>query len=175
MPGAWKAFGDRLMGVLVGALLVAAIGANGALVWTLTRQLVVGMPLPEAELPVVILGVELEAERVREHGELTYAVEYIRTRSDCVGAGVTRWLISASGWQHRLDSDAADNLFTEPGHNLARVSLRLPPLPARGGRSWRLMSTLSYECDDGMRHVRFRTPYFEIIAGSMGDDGAADR
>jgi hypothetical protein len=171
--GAWKAFGDRLVGV--GALLVAAIGANGALVWTLTRQVVVGMPAPEAERPVVILGIELEAERVREHGELTYVVEYIRTRSDCVGAGVTRWLISASGWQHRLDSDAASNLFTEPGHNLVRVSLRLPPLPARGGRSWRLMSTLSYECDEGMRHVRFRTPYFEIVAGSPGDDGVADR
>ena len=37
------------------------------------------------------------------------------------------------------------------------------------------MSTVSYECDEGMRHVRFSTPYFEVLAAPRGDDGAASR
>jgi hypothetical protein len=174
MPVVWKVLGERVIAFLLGALLLVAIGANGALVLTLTRQVVIGIPAPEAARPVAILGVELAAELVPEGGELTYLVEYIHTRSDCVGAGVTRWLISASGWQHRLEGDTG-TLFNDPGHNLAWVSLRLPRLPAHGGRSWRLMSTVSYECDEGMRHVRFSTPYFEVLGAPRGDDGAASR
>ena len=96
MPVVWKVLGERVIAFLLGALLLVAIGANGALVLTLTRQVVIGIPASEAARPVAILGVELAAELVPEGGELTYLVEYIHTRSDCVGAGVTRWLISAS-------------------------------------------------------------------------------
>lgn len=171
MVAFWKTLGERVMTVLLSAVLLAAIAANGALVWTLSRQIVVGIETLQAERPVVILGVELDRARVPRNGALTYHVEAIRTRADCVGAGVTRWLISATGWQHRLAEDARDPLG-EPGHALHTITLPLPELPARGGNSWRLMSTLSFACDEGLRHVRFSTPYFELTApGAASEAG----
>jgi hypothetical protein len=166
MQALWGSLNERVMTIFVSGLLLLAVAANGVLIWTLSRPIVVGVQTLEAERPIVVLGVELDRARVPRRGQLAYHVEMIRTRAGCVGRGTSRWLISATGSQHRMPDERV--VLGEPGHTLRTITMRLPELPRQGGDRWRLMSTLSFECDGGMRHVGFSTPYFELIDPDAG-------